>query len=455
MSDLLDSLFNQLAPPKEEIAEKPSKSLLERLWDSFDRPPSPSPVKPPVEAVKAPSGHSIDTIFPALIQAESKGVHLDEKGQLIKSKVGAEGISQLMPSTAKKPGYGIEPVKDKSEKEFLRVGKEYLQKMYEKFGDWEKALAAYNAGVGNVMKAEGKAERFGGDWKEHLPKKDETLPYIKKIMSPQDMKPISAAKGTPLAATELKTPRVLEAAGKVAQAAGDTILDLATSAGASVNTGAALATAGEMLADPLNFIPGAKGVAAVGAIASKDFLKLFPDFAKSVVKEPVYHGSVNEIKGSFRLPKEGDRQLGIHFGSKDAANAILNKDSAASNLQHNISEVYLNIKKPLIMEDQGIWRPKFVVEQLEKESLTPQQKQILDQYKRNNPQAKEIYSNTTDQSIRKLLQDMGYDGVQYKNLHEGKADQWSYIVLDPKQIQSAISPTGMKVGAESTVKKGK
>lgn len=54
MSDILDNLFNQLAPPKEEIAEKPSKSLLERLWDSFDRVPSPTPVKPPVEAVKAP-----------------------------------------------------------------------------------------------------------------------------------------------------------------------------------------------------------------------------------------------------------------------------------------------------------------------------------------------------------------------------------------------------------------
>ncbi len=192
MSDLLDSLFNQLAPPKEEVAEKPSKSLLERLWDSFDRAPSPPPQKPAVEAVKSLSGHSIDTIFPALLQAESRGMHLDENGQLIKSKVGAEGISQLMPSTAKKPGYGIEPVKDQSEKEYLRVGKQYLQKMYDKFGDWEKALAAYNAGVGNVMKAEGKAERFGGDWKEHLndAQKKETIPYIKKIM-----KTISVQKG--------------------------------------------------------------------------------------------------------------------------------------------------------------------------------------------------------------------------------------------------------------------
>ena len=46
----------------------------------------------------------------------------------------------------------------------------------------EKALAAYNAGPGNVMKAEGKADRFGGDWKEYLPRQEETLPYINKIL---------------------------------------------------------------------------------------------------------------------------------------------------------------------------------------------------------------------------------------------------------------------------------
>ena len=138
--------------------------------------------KQPVEPKKAVPEHSIDTIFPSLLQAESGGKHLDDSGKLITSRMGAEGISQLLPSTAKKPGYGIEPVKDKSEGEYLRVGKAYLSKMYEKFGDWEKALAAYNAGVGSVMKAEGKAERFGGDWKEHLPKKEETIPYINKIL---------------------------------------------------------------------------------------------------------------------------------------------------------------------------------------------------------------------------------------------------------------------------------
>lgn len=126
---------------------------------------------------------SIDTIYSNLLTAESNNMHVDNKtGELIKSSAGAEGISQLRPSTAKNPGFGIEPVKDKSKEEYLRVGKEYLQALYDKFGDWEKAVAAYNAGPGSVDKAIGKGKRFGGDWKEHLPKKDETLPYLQKIL---------------------------------------------------------------------------------------------------------------------------------------------------------------------------------------------------------------------------------------------------------------------------------
>lgn len=136
----------------------------------------------PKKAAKTPSkGLEIDSVFNRLIQAESKGVH-GVDGKLTTSPKGAEGITQLMPSTAANPGFGIKPVQDKSEKEYLRVGKEYLGALFNKYKDWEMALAAYNAGVGNVEKARGKAERFGGDWKDFLPKKSETLPYINKII---------------------------------------------------------------------------------------------------------------------------------------------------------------------------------------------------------------------------------------------------------------------------------
>ena len=131
----------------------------------------------------SPAKHTADSLMPALIQAESRGKHMDASGKLITSKAGAEGITQLMPSTAANPGFGIEPAKDKSEGEYLRVGKEYLGKLLDKFGgDAEKALAAYNAGYGNVQKALSKADRYGGEWMSFLPKKDETIPYINKIL---------------------------------------------------------------------------------------------------------------------------------------------------------------------------------------------------------------------------------------------------------------------------------
>lgn len=127
-----------------------------------------------------PINRKFDDVFEKLIQAESRGRHTDDKGNLTTSPVGAQGITQLMPATAKKPGYGIEPVKDTSEAEYKRVGKEYLQALVGEFGgDYEKAVAAYNAGAKNVKRA---VEKGGDNWKEHLPKKSETLPYLQRVL---------------------------------------------------------------------------------------------------------------------------------------------------------------------------------------------------------------------------------------------------------------------------------
>jgi soluble lytic murein transglycosylase-like protein len=131
------------------------------------------------EPIKVMPKRSVESVFPALLQAESKGVHEVSKGKLTTSGAGAEGITQLMPETAKNPGFGIEGVKDKSEGEYLRVGKEYLSALYKKYGDFPKALAAYNSGMGNVDKA---IRKGGEEWMSHLPQPKETIPYINKIL---------------------------------------------------------------------------------------------------------------------------------------------------------------------------------------------------------------------------------------------------------------------------------
>ena len=131
------------------------------------------------------TGDQFDRVFNRLIQAESRGKHVGEGGTLTTSPVGAQGITQLMPKTAKDPGYGIEPVRDQSEGEYLRVGRSYFKAMLTNFdGDYEKALAAYNAGSRNVRTAITKATKAGdaSKWREHLPRGKETNPYIDKIL---------------------------------------------------------------------------------------------------------------------------------------------------------------------------------------------------------------------------------------------------------------------------------
>lgn len=163
--------------PKESPKEDATAPWL-KDWRHTPKKQKQTPVEPP----KQPEVElEFDKVFAKLVKQESKGKHLNDDGTLVRSKVGAEGITQLMPATAADPGYGIEPVKDKSEKEYMRVGKAYFKAMLSEFNnDYEKALAAYNAGVGNVKKA---IKKGGENWKDHLPRKKETLPYIENILA--------------------------------------------------------------------------------------------------------------------------------------------------------------------------------------------------------------------------------------------------------------------------------
>jgi hypothetical protein len=95
------------------------------------------------------------------------------------SRKGAVGPQQVMPDTARDPGFGIKPWNGKTQADLARVGRQYSAAMMSKYdGDTAKVLAAYNGGPGRVDKA---IRKHGENWFEYLP--NETKDYVSKGMT--------------------------------------------------------------------------------------------------------------------------------------------------------------------------------------------------------------------------------------------------------------------------------
>jgi hypothetical protein len=149
---------------------------------------SPSPQAP---GAQTPSGSApVDRaeILRRQRDAESRSRHRNADGSLVTSKVGAQGVSQVMPATGVDPGFGVKPLQNDSEAEYVRFQDDYMAAMESRYGgDMVKALAAYNAGPGNVDDALLAADEAGQpeNWMRFLPKPEETIPYVQKILGPE------------------------------------------------------------------------------------------------------------------------------------------------------------------------------------------------------------------------------------------------------------------------------
>ncbi len=86
------------------------------------------------------------------------------------SRTGAIGLTQVLPSTAAAMGYNPGELLSDPEMQ-LEAGARYLREMYDLFGCWDHALAAYNAGPHNVEKYQG------------IPPFAETEHYVQKILT--------------------------------------------------------------------------------------------------------------------------------------------------------------------------------------------------------------------------------------------------------------------------------
>ncbi|RPK12519.1 lytic transglycosylase domain-containing protein [Priestia endophytica] len=171
-SILSDVLLTSASSPEAEKSSSGTAFLQNQL--TLSSPPS---VMSP--SVQAQASEKSDTPFMDLIHQASEEFGVDAKlikavitqesnfKKDAKSGAGALGLMQLMPATARSLGV-LNPL---NPLENIRGGTKYLKKMLEKYdGDVSLALAAYNAGPGNV-------DKYGG-----IPPFTETKEYVKKVM---------------------------------------------------------------------------------------------------------------------------------------------------------------------------------------------------------------------------------------------------------------------------------
>ncbi|MDH4034405.1 MAG: transglycosylase SLT domain-containing protein, partial [candidate division Zixibacteria bacterium] len=190
MEKLIDAGYTQAEkklPIKDLGAVRPSMDLGQPTFRKISGDPSPAKLKheksEPISLNRRPTEgarstdeimrkygrhieqaarvHALDpALLASVIRAESNG---DANAV---SPAGAKGLMQLIDSTA--ADQGVKRVFDPGEN--ISGGARYLRQLLDRFGDTKLALAAYNAGPGNVIKYRG------------VPPFEETRSYVTKVL---------------------------------------------------------------------------------------------------------------------------------------------------------------------------------------------------------------------------------------------------------------------------------
>lgn len=160
----------------------------------------------------------------------------------------------------------------------------------------------------------------------------------------------------------------------------------------------------------------------------------------SVVETPLFHGT----DAAFDTFKRGE--MGFHFSGEPYIAPVRRVQSRANPTQHkpsaNLMPVYVNIKKPLRVDDPGNWGTGFVYDLNTKGILSDKEAEALITTMRRSlgklSQSNDAYEYT--RPIREALESKGYDGIVYHNAYEGGGD--SFIAFRPNQIKSATGNRG-------------
>jgi membrane-bound lytic murein transglycosylase D len=151
--DVADELKSLTPAPKPETGKpalplpNPSFKTEQEIWTKKVNPrPMPKGAAQLVPKLKAI--YTAEGVPPALVWLAEVESGFDANAR---SPVGAVGMFQLMPATAKDLGLSSFPFDQRKQVEpAARAAAKYLRQLHDQFNDWRLAVAAYNAGPGKV-----------------------------------------------------------------------------------------------------------------------------------------------------------------------------------------------------------------------------------------------------------------------------------------------------------------
>jgi len=204
------------------------------------------------------------------------------------------------------------------------------------------------------------------------------------------------------------------------------------------------------LAAEAGILGGVKGAKALGKLAKHPF-------PKSVVKEPVYHGTIipegeKDFGVLFDIQRKdiygGPTDPGVHFGTSTAAEARITEHRLHKYAKEEqkipsvypyvyttqgttIKPAFLDIRNPIRLPDDSPlskgfgWKWRGIYRKLLEKKLVPKNEDAM--FKREK--AKEV--------VEKYFKDNKIDGIVYKNTYENIGKD-SYIVFKQSQIKSVF-----------------
>lgn len=143
------------------------------------------------------------------------------------------------------------------------------------------------------------------------------------------------------------------------------------------------------------------------------------------MRRRLYHGTTADFD-EFRL--DG---IGVHFGTREQANERLM--SRFSPEEGRLIQADVRIKNPLRMEDVHLWQlPKFVIKGMRGVGLWSDAELALVPAGLND--SSEVQNNSL-KVMREMIENMGFDGVVYSNVGEGRKPKDSFIAFSLSQIR--------------------